>query len=156
MAFTLLVVVTGCLYTTRSRLPSHIRTFTIPTFENQTSEFFLAQLLTDRLIEQFQTEGDLKVASPDEADSIVRGTILDYQEEALTFGGVRESEVGRRRVRITVSVEFYDRVRGAVVWRSHSLERWGEFEPDEGLEVGIGQAVAKIAEDILSNAVERW
>jgi len=145
----------GCGYTTSTQLPGHIRSVYIPTFENETSEFLLAQQITNGITEEFLSETSLRISNSEDADAIIKGKVFGFRDEPVTFdsGG----NVSTRRVRILISVEFYDQVEKKVIWKSERLEEFGDYENDTELEEdGTGRAVAKIAEDIITNAFRGW
>ena len=150
-----LIVMSCGAYTTRTRLPSHLRTVYIQTFENKTSEFLLPQEIAEGLVAKFQEEGDLQVTTSTSADAYLEGTILRYEEEPLTYVG--GGSVLQRKVRIFVDVRFVDRVRDEVIWEAEQLERWAVYDSEtEEEEDGIRRAVDKLAEDIINQALKGW
>ena len=48
-------------YSLSGSIPTHIKSIHIPLFENQTSEFDLAENITDFIIEQFNESGVLRI-----------------------------------------------------------------------------------------------
>ena len=157
----LLVAVTACGYSFRSPVPQHLDTVYVPTFENDTREFQLTQQLTERIINEFLNESRLEIVADEEsADLVLRGTILDYEEEALSYdpGRTADPDVFTRRVVLTVDLSLVDRVRERNLWENPSLAMWGEFseEQNEDRETGIARAVEKIAEEVLRHVVEEF
>ncbi len=152
---------TGCGYSFRSPVPAHLDTVYVPTFENETREFQLTQQLTERVINEFLNESRLViVGEEEEADLIVRGTIVDYEEEALSYdpGQAADPDVFTRRIVLTVDLELQDRVEKRPLWENPSLSMWGEFSEEQGedRQVGIDRAVDKIAEEVLRHVVEEF
>ncbi len=148
--------ISGCgVYSTSARLPSHLKTVYIETFENRTSEFLLPQQIAEGLVERFQEEGDLRVTGSTSADAFLEGTILAYREEPLTYVG--GGDVLQRKVSIFVSVRFTDQVSGKVLWEVEQMERWATYDSgSEGKEDGIRRAVDKLAEDVINQALKGW
>lgn len=151
----------ACGYSFRSPVPGHLNTVYVPTFENETREFQLTQQLTELVINEFLNESRLEIASDaGSADLVVHGTIVDYQEEALSYetGQQANANVFTRRVLLTVDIRLEDRVREETLWESPSLREWGEFNEERGetFQVGIERAVEKISEEILRNVVEEF
>jgi len=146
----------GCgAYTTSTRLPSHLTTVYIETFENRTNEFLLPQQIAEGLVAGFQEEGDLRVTTSPEADAILAGTILRYIEEPLAYVG--EGDVLQRKVRIFVDVRFVDQLKDEVIWEKERMERWAVYDSQtEEEEDGIRRAVEKLAEDIINLALKGW
>lgn len=151
----------GCGYSFRSPVPAHLNTVYVPTFENETREFLLTQQLTELVTETFQNESRLRLASDeDDADLVVRGTIVRYEEEALSYDpGVAVSpDVFTRRVVVTVDVRIQDLVRDETLWENPALTQWGEFTEEQGetVETGALRALEKISEEILRNVAEEF
>ncbi len=151
----------ACGYSFRSPVPAHLNTVYIPTFENETREFQLTQQLTESVINEFLTESRLRlVSSEEEADLVVRGTITDYQEEALSYdpGQAANPDVFSRRVLLTVDLTLEDLVEERTLWENPNLSEWGEFdeEVNEDRLVGIDRAVSKISDEILRHVVEEF
>lgn len=154
-------LVAGCGYSFRSPVPAHLDTVYIPTFENETREFSLTQQLTEAVLDRFLNESRLRIAADEEdADLVVRGTIVDYTEEALSYdprtGG--NPDVFTRRVLVSVDVELDDRVQDRMLWENAQLMMWGEFneEAGESRETGIERALEKISEEILRHVAEEF
>lgn len=156
-----LLALAGCAYSFRSPVPEHLSTVYVPTFENETREFQLTQQLTESVINEFLNESRLELVGDEEgADLVVRGTIVDYEEEALSYdpGRAADPDVFTRRVILTVDLKLEDRVQERTLWENPSLAEWGEFseEQNEDREAGIGRAIEKIAEEILRHVVEEF
>lgn len=146
----------GCgAYTTSTRLPSHLRTVYIETFENRTNEFLLPQRIAEGLAARFQEEGDMRVTASPSADAVLSGIILRYIEEPLTYVG--GGDVLQRKIRIFVDVRFIDQVKNEVIWEKERMERWAVYDSQtEEEEDGIQRAVEKLAEDIINLALKGW
>lgn len=161
VAALLLLVLAGCGYSFRSPVPEHLNTVYVPTFGNETREFQLTQQLTESVINEFLSESRLELVGEEEsADLVVRGTIVDYEEEALSYdpGRAADPDVFSRRVILTVDLTLEDRVQERTLWENPSLSEWGEFseEQSEDREAGIERAIEKIADEVLRHVVEEF
>jgi hypothetical protein len=161
VAALLLLTLAGCVYSFRSPVPEHLNTVYVPTFGNETREFQLTQQLTESVINEFLSESRLELVGEEEsADLVVRGTIVDYEEEALSYdpGRAADPDVFSRRVILTVDLTLEDRVQERTLWENPSLSEWGEFseEQSEDREAGIGRAIEKIADEVLRHVVEEF
>jgi len=77
----LLTVLAGCGYhlSGSNRLPSDIETVAVPVFHNNTFEPTLENTVTAAVKQEFLTTSRLKVVNdPDQADLVVKGTIVSY------------------------------------------------------------------------------
>ncbi|MEA1997332.1 MAG: LPS assembly lipoprotein LptE, partial [Gemmatimonadota bacterium] len=144
-------------YSTSGRLPEHIRTVYIPTFENETAEFLLPQLITDDITELFLSEANLRLGEAGEAEAALVGKVRRYYEEAETFGRARELEVTGRRVTIVIEVEFIDKVENKTLWQNRNFSRWVVYEPDKESEEEAARRVVKLlSEDLISSVLQQW
>ncbi len=154
----LVALAPGCShYSTTGRLPAHIRTVYIPTFENSTAEYFLPQLITDEVIDRFLSEANLRLGESEQADAALTGTVRAYYEEAETFGRQQQLSVTSRRVTIVLDVEFADRVESETLWRDRNFSRWVVYEPEqESEEEAARRAVLLLADDLISAVLQQW
>ncbi|MBW7998041.1 MAG: hypothetical protein FVQ81_16030 [Candidatus Glassbacteria bacterium] len=152
------VVVVSCShYSTSGRLPEHLRTVYIPTFENETAEFYLPQLITDEVTDRFLSEANLRLGESAGADAALSGSVTRYFEEAETFGRGGGLNVSGRRVTIVLKVQFTDRVEGKTLWESGNFSRWVVYEPDKESEREAAERVVLLlADDMISSVLQQW
>ena len=100
-----------------SGLPSHIKTVAVPLFGNQTTEYGIRENLTDQIIDRLVADGRLKVVGMEAADSVIRGVVVDYKNQAYTFD--KEENVQEYIVRIFIDVSYEDvrKRKGEFQWR---------------------------------------
>ena len=148
----------GCShYSTIGRLPPYLKTVYIPTFENQTAEFYLPQMITDQLTNRFLSEANLTLGDADGADAVLIGKVRSYYEEAETFGRGAELEVSGRRVTIVLDVEFVDRVENKTLWQNRNFSRYVIYEPDKETEQQAARRVVDLlTDDLISAVLQQW
>ena len=147
----------GCSYSFTSGLPSHIKSVAVPLLANETTEFGVAEEITDQLIAALVKDGTLRVVA-DEADanSVLMGTIRTYSEE--TYEYTRDEQVDQLIIRIGVQVRFMDRVRDEVLWESPQIFGSAVYDnsgPD-ARDTGLQEAVTLVVDEILSGIVAGW
>lgn len=169
----LITVLSGCGYTSKSLLPTHIKTVYVDNFKNsidiaaETSskkpfKLYSAGLekeVTTAVAERFIFDGNLKVTKdPDEADSVLSGELLEYIKEPLRYDD--NEEVTEFRVRVTASAKFLDKRTNKVIWQSSGLcgessqRTSGSFEKSE--DTARAEAVEDLARRILEKTIEVW
>ena len=148
----------GCShYSTTGRLPAHIRTIHIPTFDNQTSEFNLPQAITDLVTERFLSGANLRLAEEDQSDAALSGTIRRYYEEAEAYRQTQDIEVTGRRVTIVLDVEFLDRVENKSLWRDQNFSRYVVYDPEKETEQEAARRViVLLADDLVTAVLQQW
>jgi len=172
-------VVIGCgYYSMAGSIPPHIKSIAIPLVNNQTAEFGIAEDITDNIIEVFNEENILRIVDVDDADSILRGTIIKLDDAPYTFSS--EEAVSEYRINITMEISWSD-VENDVDLLKKRYSGWGAYglsgdintdgidndgdgkiDDDDDDEFGEPRsfatkiAITKIAEDIVNNILTSW
>jgi len=152
----------ACGYTTSTALlPSHLKTVAIPVFENGTIEYNLERDITDAVIARFVQDNHLKVVSERTADAVIHGRVTLYKNSVFGFSSVNRAQ--EYRVTITVSVIFKDQVKNREIFNDAGLTKFSNYYvtnvPGDSARTeldGRKAAITKIADEILSRAVESW
>jgi len=150
------IVAQGCGYSLTTRLPSHIKTIAVPTFQNETLEYGLEEEITQAVIEKFTEDNNLRVVSEERADSVVYGTIKAYKRRVAGF--TAEEIANEYEIAIIVDVVVRDRVKSKELWREEGMARTTNYFVDqvESERDGRRPAIEQIAEDIVSRTVQGW
>jgi len=157
------LVAASCGYTTSpALLPAHFKTIAVPVFENTTTEPTLEREITDAVIARFVADNHLKVVDERSASAVLRGRVTLYKNAVFGFS---TSVSGAQEYRVTVgtSVKLQDLVKNRELWSDASLVRTANYYvvdvPGQTARTeldGRKEAVAKIADEILSRTVEGW
>ncbi len=160
-------VLLSCGYSTGRLLPSNIKKICIPTFANQTTKYGIEQELTSAVVDAFVKDNRLLVVSQDQADAILRGTIVKYEKGALTFD--RAKDVDEVRIEIAVAIEFEDLRTGKILWKDDGMSSWSLYRQGSSTSAGEdtlatpydeGTALKKVfhtlASDIVARTIEGW
>lgn len=152
------VVVSFCscgIYTFSSSALGDVKTIAIPLFDNRTTESGLRENLTDGLSQAFVKDNTLKVAPEQQADAVLKGTVISYVREAYTYS---QAEVVSQYVcRIGIDAELINRKSGKTMWEEKGLTDWGTYDSaTETEQDGQNRAIAKLIEDILNKTVKGW
>lgn len=156
----LLTVLAGCGYhlAGSNRLPDDIRTIAVPVFFNETFEPTLENAVTSAVKQEFLTNSRLTVVNdPEEADLVLRGTIVSFGLTPVTFDRTT-SVVLEYRVRIRASVTVEDRRTQKVLWKNPAMESAAEYRvnPDTAANrVAQDHAVAEAGKLFAENVVHR-
>ena len=152
-----ILILAGCGYQLQPQLPAAVSKIAIPTFDNQTFQYGLAETLTNSVVEQFLLDGRLRVVGEKEADLILRGKITQYLKETLSEVSMDLTEY---RVRLEVSVALISTKDGKVLWEK-KVEEATTYTPTEGGEVqtesdAVRETGRKIAKDLVNLVMEGW
>lgn len=138
-------------------LPSHVRTFAVVPFENQTPSPEVSREVTDGLRVAVESRLGLRLASEEKADAIFRGVIVRYDPDtpvAFSSDATRSTQV-RRRLEIVVDAELYDQVAGKVLWTKKGIMAPADYG-DRGEAEGRKQALQKIISEVIEGAQSQW
>ncbi len=136
-----------------------LSTIAIPILANETLEYGAEQDLTDALVEEFTDDNSLRVVPEDEAESVLRGTVVAYERPVLSYdagGSPREY-----RVRVLARLSYENLSTKEALWEGE-VEGWaiysvtgeggGLTSEDEAKAV----AFEKLAQDVLAKTVQGW
>lgn len=152
---------TSCGHIPIRTLPEHIKSIYIPIFTNQTFQYGLEEIVTNRVIEEFIKDGRLDVVDKKLADTELKGTILSYQR--LPFSYDKKGNINKYQVSIKVSFELRDLTTNKLLWQDEWQEvilyipptssyRPREFEITSE-EEAIYKLLSKIAYYIVSRTI---
>lgn len=158
----------GCGYTTGSNLPGHLNTIYVTNFENKINFsdesrkvlYFplLEEDVRNAVIRRFQFDGNLKISSKDNADLILKGTLLDYQRGILRKTDNDNAE--EYRIHIIVSLEMYDVVKQQVLWAEPNFAGEATYfvtgPKARSEEAGLKDALDDLARRVVERTVEDW
>jgi outer membrane lipopolysaccharide assembly protein LptE/RlpB len=157
----LLLALTGCGYSLRGDLPSHIKTIAIPVFLNKTQEPAVENFITQAVVDAFVTNGQLKVVVPADADSILEGEIVGYRLESLSFDP--RANVREYRLQVTLNLQFRDTRKNVMLWRQEGLQEKADFRVPGQVaatisreEAAVRRAAVDIGRAIVNLAVGRF
>ena len=142
-------------------LPAHIRTVAVLPFDNQTGEVALTQEVAEAVRLAMESRLGLRVASEEQADAVVRGSITRYEaDQPLSFRQQNQGttvSVTRRLVTISISVEIYDQVEDRMLWQRGGMRVEGEYEPPgEDEKKGRDLALETLVADLVDGAQSQW
>ena len=162
----------GCGYTTGSLLPSRLKTIYVDSFKNkidiskEVTEITRYTLyrpgiendVTDAVIERFVFDGNLKIAQKEAADLILKGSLVDYRQEALRYD--RDDNVEEYRVKVAVDIELMDMAANKPLWEKTYFEgeatykMSGQFATSE--DAAREEAIEELARRVVERTIENW
>jgi len=155
----------GCGYHTAgkaSRLPDSVHTIAVPTFENKTQTYRIEARLTEAVVREFNSRTKYRIATrPDDADAVLRGTVVSTQIEPLTY----DSRTGRASsgvVTVRMSVSLTDN-KGNVLYRNPNYLFRDQYQISRQLssffeeeDPAFGRMSVDFARTLVSNVLEAF
>ena len=151
----------GCGYSLRGNLPEHIKSVAIPIFQNRTPVPAIENFLTNAVVNAFSTNGRLRVTNVDRADSILEGTITNYNLQSIAYDSA--ANIRQFRLTVTLNLRFRDVRRNEMLFERNGFSDRADFavpgtvaETITTSEGALQQAATDIARSVVSLAVERF
>ena len=150
-----ILLCSGC-YSFRGQVAGEIKSIAIPTFQNETAEFGIAETITEQLIQGFQRDGVLKIKGEDQADAVLLGRVLRVEDQPYTARA--DQTVEEYRFAMTLEIELVNKRTNETVWKQ-SYPAWAIYpytgSPD-ARDQAVQEAVGKLREDLLNRIVGSW
>ena len=157
----LLLLTAGCAnYRLGSMLPDDLKTVYIPTCKNETAEPLIEQDVTRAILAQIQMDGSLRVASADDADTVLEITLTKFWLDPVAYEAGKSSTANQYRMSIKASFVLRRRADNSVVVDSPSVTGWYDFDFAGDMTSSKNVALRPAAEDlgrrIVSQIVQYW
>lgn len=158
IALGLLLLAGCCGYSTRSLLPSHLKTVAVPPAANTTTQPGLAEALTDSLTAAFTADRTLRVTNAEAADLIVNTTVSSYSRTPASYTG--DQTVSAYDLSLSAQVEARDRTRDELFYSGVASARF-TYNPEVetgGLteEQAADSAMKRLASEIVRQVQIAW
>ena len=157
----LLLLTAGCAnYRLGSMLPDDLKTVYIPTCKNETAEPLIEQDVTRAILAQIQMDGSLRVASADDADTVLEITLTKFWLDPVAYEAGKSSTANQYRMSIKASFVLRRRADNSVVVDSPSVTGWYDFDFAGDMTSSKNIALRPAAEDlgrrIVGQIVQYW
>jgi outer membrane lipopolysaccharide assembly protein LptE/RlpB len=160
-AFAFLLFVTGCGYHavgSASHLPPAVRTLAVPAFKTNVQAFHTEFAFTQATIRELNTRTRYQIVTADnkvdDADAVLRGTILSESSAPLTYDS-SSGQTSSYLITITARV-LLTAHDGRVLYRNDALTFREQYQSTQDVTSFIqedGPAVQRIARDFASTLV---
>ena len=162
----------GCGYTTRSLLPSNIKTIRVNNFQNEikvTAEQSNLRMyrgyrpgmevdLTRAVINKFLSDGTLRIASESSADLTLNSDLIDFKRDALRYDD--NNNVQEYRIKLIVNMQLLNNKAGNVMWTEKGFAGETTYRTDGPLAktetAAVNDAIDDLARRIVERTVEAW
>ena len=152
-------MLSGCLYNFSSGggLPRNLRSVAVQPFDNQTPVPELQREILDGLRRGMRERLNLREATEQKADVVVRGTIVRYDVDlpAGVSADPRQTTSTRRRLQIVIDVEILDQTTGRTLLKRAGVMKEGQYA-EGGETTGRKNAIESLVNDLLEGAQSQW
>jgi hypothetical protein len=150
-----ILLLAGCFgYSTRSLLPSHLKTVGITPVLNSTTQPGLAEQLNDALPQAFNADRSLRVTNLEAANLVLNATVSGYSRDAASYTG--DQAVSAYKVTVSAQVDVRDQVRDEDFY-SGPASASITYDPGARTEEqAASEAVSKLASEIVRQVLIAW
>jgi len=162
----------GCGYTTRSMLYGKYSTIYVKPFLNKvdvTQESFSASKyriyrpmleteITKTVINRYLFDGNLRPANEGEADLVLKGELVEYRKDPLSYTEDTE-DVTEYRINVYVNLSLWDAKENKLVWEEKNFNGnysyFTRLASSNVIRVSEDKAVSNAVDDLARRIVER-
>jgi len=159
--------IAGCGYTTKSLLPSDLKSIYVDNLVNKinvTDQASDARMYrgyhpgmeldaTRAIRDKYLSDGNLKIADINTADLILTGELVDYRNEALRYN--RDDNIEEYRARLVVNLVLKNAKDGKVRWTANNFAGESLYRTSGTLAKSEAAAIKDAADDLARRVVER-
>lgn len=156
-AAALLVLATGCGYSTNSLVPTTYHTVAIPIFVNDTRRRDLEIEVTRAVVEEMQSRTHLRVVPESTGpDLVMKGVLHEVDESGVSRRG--HQRIREQDLFVTAEIEVQDRRAGKTLVAKQRVSEREAFVPVVGEDVRTAreEAVRALAERIVRTLESSW
>jgi len=137
-------------------LPPNIRTIAVLPFDNQTPIPELQRDLFDAMRTTLLQRLNLRDASENKADAIVRGAIVKYDADVpIGYSAGGQTTQARRQLQLVVDVAIIDQSSGRTLFERKALTVKADYA-ERAEAQGRLQAVQQVITDVIEGAQSQW
>ena len=128
---------------------SGIHYIAIPYFANKSYEGGLERYVTEALVDEFVKSRMYSIVAEKDADAILRGTIEEFREIAISFDQENYAMEYRASLRVDATLERKD--TGEILWRTKELHHFEDYRvaPEiAATEANKNQAIMLISREV--------
>jgi len=154
-AASIVLLLGGCCgYSTRSLLPSHLRSVAVQPADNTTAQPGLGEELTDALVTAFNSDRTLRVTSVENANLVVTATVDDYSRAAASYTG--EQVISAYEIVVSARVQAQDQAREEEFYSGNVSART-TYDPNSKTEdQAAREAITRLAGEVVRQILTAW
>lgn len=145
-------------YSTSGRTAGDIKRIAVPYLANKTPEPEIEIEITQNIIDGLVKDNTLKVVPETEADAVLEGTIVKYQNIPFTFN--QELQADQYRLVIELVASLFNPKDNTYIWKEKRIEAHSDYYLETTTERTYDKALMEVYKDIvdgiLNATVQEW
>ena len=168
----LIIFAAGCGYSTRSLLSSSYTSIYVDSITNKIKVAAeqsdvrmyrgyrpgLEAAVTKAIIDKFLFDGNLRIAKPENASLILKGTLVDFRKEPLRYDA--NDNIEEFRIIAVVDIYLEDPKTGKALWKENGFSGEATYRTSGSLSksesAAVDDAVGDLARRVVERTVEGW
>ena len=148
-------------YGTSTRTAGDVAKIAVPYLENETAEPNIEFEITESIIAALRKDNTLKIVAVEEADAVLEGSIINYQNIPSTFSSAEgEIRADQYRLIIGLNVSLLNRKENNYIWQDKRISAHGDYFLEttgvQTYEYALEQVYREIVDVILGATVQEW
>ena len=170
--FTLILLICGCGYTTRSAISDKFLTIYVAPFVNKIDisneanaaskyRLYLPMIeteITRYVNDRYLFDGNLKPAKEELADLILKGEVVEFRKDPLRY--LDNDEVSEYRVNLVVNISLWDRKENKLLWQENGftgdVTYFTTGSQAKSEDSAVTDAFNDLARRVVERTVEDW
>ncbi|MEW6015073.1 MAG: LptE family protein [Candidatus Zixiibacteriota bacterium] len=149
------MVISGCfVYSFSPGGKSSIKTIAVTQFENKTIEAGLSGRMTELVVDAFIADGNLKIASPEQADAVLSGSMSSYERRPKNYD--ENDIVTQYAVIIVFDLSLTEKGGEKEIWKERFSSEGIYSVENETEEDGQSRAAERLVLDIINRTTKSW
>jgi hypothetical protein len=123
--------------------------------------------ITKKVINRYLFDGNLKPVKEDQADLVLKGELIEYRKDPLSYTSDSE-DVTEYRINIYVNLKLWDKKENKIMWEENNFNgNYSYFVKNSTINPGnnvvvvsegaaVNSAVEDLARRIVERTVEQW
>jgi hypothetical protein len=149
------------IYSTSTRTAGDVSKIAVPYLQNETAEPEIEIEITNSIIEALRKDNTLKVVAEQDADAILEGKIINYQNIPYTFSTVGDDlQADQYRLMIGLQVSLFNRKENSYIWKDKNINAHGDYfletTGEQNYQNALIQVYEEIVDVILGATVQEW
>lgn len=144
-------------------VPKNIQTIAIPAFTNVTTRYKLTDRLPEAISREFISRTRYRIVSdPDQADAVLRGSVLNYSSYPTIFDPATGRASGVQ-LQVTLQVSLVERASGKVLFSRPRMEVRERYQIStdptvffEESDAALDRASQQTARQVVSSVLENF
>jgi outer membrane lipopolysaccharide assembly protein LptE/RlpB len=170
--FILVLMLSGCGYTTRSMISNKYKTLYVTPFINKiniTSEQDAASKyklyrpmiesdITRAVNNRYFFDGNLKITKEELADLVLKGEVVEFRKDALRY--LDNDEVSEYRINLVVNLKLLDQKENKLLWEENNFTGDTTYftsgSQAKSEDAAVKYALDDLARRVVERTVEEW